>query len=106
MDESLQTRQMNRRLLLEDICSDIVRYLHAAGQADAFASVTIDREWNLGIEGAFADLRVAPVDAAPYFVEIKTGYSAAEIVEHLRRKYLRETARLRRASKVIVVLEA
>lgn len=106
MDESLQTRQMNRRLLLEDICSDVVRYLHAAGQADAFASVRIDREWNLGIPGAFADLRVAPVDADPYFVEIKTGYSALEIVQHLSRKYSSETTRLRRASKVIVVLEA
>jgi class 3 adenylate cyclase len=106
LDESLQTPQMYRRLLLEDICSDIVRYLHAAGQADAFASVTIDREWNLGIVGAFADLRVAPVEAAPYFVEIKTGYSGVEIVQHLRRKYLSETARLRRASKVVVVLEA
>ena len=106
MDESLQTRKMNRRLLLEDICSDIVRYLHAGGKADAFASVRIDREWNLGIPGAFADLRVAPIDADPYFLEIKTGYSASEIVQHLGRKYSTETMRLRQARKVVIVLEA
>lgn len=97
---------MNRRLLLEDICSDIVRYLHAAGEADAFAKVRIDREWNLGAAGAFADIRVTPVDAAPYFVEIKTGYSLAQVVQHLSRKYVSETTRLRRASKVVIVLEA
>jgi class 3 adenylate cyclase len=102
----MQTRQMNRRLLLEDICSDIVRYLHADGRADAFASVKIDREWNLGVPGAFADIRVAPVRERPYFVEIKTGYSSQEIVHHLAKKYGSETRRLREAFKVVVVLEA
>lgn len=101
----MQSRQMNRRLLLEDICSDIVRYLHADGRHDAFASVRIDREWNLGIPGAFADIRVRPADGHPYFVEIKTGYTSDDIVRRIANKYSDGGARLNDARRLIVVLE-
>ena len=95
-------RGADLRLVLEDVCSDVVRYLHASGRPDAFASVDIDREWNLGI-GAFADLRVNPVDGQEYLVEIKTGYTTDEVIEHIRRKYARTTPRSARVAKVVIV---
>ncbi|OLC55106.1 MAG: hypothetical protein AUH85_10055 [Chloroflexi bacterium 13_1_40CM_4_68_4] len=97
-------RAADMRLLLEDVCSDIVRYLHANGRPDAFASVDIDREWNLGIPSAFADLRVKPADGREYLVEIKTGYTTLEVVEHLRRKYSASSTRLDRVARVVLVV--
>jgi hypothetical protein len=48
------------RLLLEDVCSDLVRFLHPRDDPAHFAEVRIDREWALGPAGSFADLRVEP----------------------------------------------
>src|SRR5581483_4211951 len=45
------------RLLLEDVCSDLVRFLHSKGDPAQFGAVRIDREWALGPPGAFAHLR-------------------------------------------------
>src|ERR1043166_9898452 len=39
------------RLLLEDVCSDLVRFLHSRGDPTRFGGVVIDREWSLGPPG-------------------------------------------------------
>src|SRR5262245_44240611 len=75
------------RLLLEDGCSDLVRFLHSRGDPARLGAVLVDREWALGPPGAFADLRVEPEDEPPYFLEVKYGYKAETLVGHLRRKY-------------------
>ena len=74
------------RLLLEDVCSDLVRFLHSGGDPARFGAVRIDREWLLR-PGAFADLRVEPDDEPPYFLEVKYGYDPATLLAHLQRKY-------------------
>src|SRR4051812_8282333 len=75
------------RLLLEDVCSDLVRFLHSRDNPTAFAALRVDREYALGQPGAFADLRVEPGDGPPYFMEVKHGYDSATMLAHLTRKY-------------------
>ena len=53
------------RLLLEDVCSDIVRFRHSQEDPARFGAVRIDREYGLGPSGSFADLRVEPEDEPP-----------------------------------------
>jgi class 3 adenylate cyclase len=68
-------------------------------------SIRIDRECDLGIPGAFADIRVAVPGQAPYFVEVKYGYSRQRLLESLRRKFGRETPANREAPKVVLVVD-
>jgi class 3 adenylate cyclase len=75
------------QLLLEDVCSDLVRFLHSRGDPSQFGAVQIDREWPLGPPGVFADLRVEPHDGPPYYLEVKYSYDTASLLRHLRRKY-------------------
>src|ERR1041385_1188906 len=75
------------RLLLEDVCSDLVRFLHSKGDAAHLGAVRIDREWALGPTGNYADIRAEPADAPPYFVEVKYGYSSQSILNLVKRKY-------------------
>lgn len=106
MSDGTQARAMNRRLLLQDICSDILRYVHAAERSAARGiAVRIDNEWNLGSSGEFADIRVRPIGTPPYFVEIKAGYTDAEVVRRLALKYGHDNARSGDATKVVVVLD-
>jgi hypothetical protein len=93
------------RLLLEDVCSDLVRYLHSRGDPARFESVRVDREYALGPPGAFADLRVEPADEAPYFLEVKYGYDGETLVSHLRRKYGGLAADPALGSKLVLVVE-
>src|SRR5215208_137358 len=93
------------RLLLEDVCSDLVRYLHSGGDPARFESVRVDREYALGPPGAFADLRVEPADAAPYFLEVKYGYDAETVLRHLQRKYCGLAADSPLGRKLVVVVE-
>jgi class 3 adenylate cyclase len=94
------------RLLLEDVCSDLVRFLHSGGDPARFAAVHIDREYALGPPGAFADLRVEPAGEAPYFLEVKYGYDAATLVAHLRRKYGAGAAGAPATARLVLVAEA
>lgn len=72
---------------MEDVCSDLVRFLHSEGDPTRFGDVRIDREYGLGGNRGFADLRVEPRGELPYFVEVKHGYDAATLIAHLQRKY-------------------
>jgi adenylate cyclase len=93
------------RLLLEDVCSDLVRYLHSGGDPARFESVRVDREYALGPPGAFADLRVEPTDAPPYFLEVKYGYDGETMLAHLHRKYGTLPADSPLGCKLVLVVE-
>lgn len=75
------------RLFLEEICGELCRMHHVARDCLPAETIVVRREVSLGRPGAFADLHVAPAGAAPYFVEVKWGYSGRELVERLARKY-------------------
>lgn len=77
------------RLFLEEICGELCRMDHVARDRLAAEAIQVRREVSLGRSGAFADLHVAPGGAAPYFVEVKWGYSGRELIERLARKYER-----------------
>jgi class 3 adenylate cyclase len=62
---------------------------HVARDGVEAETVVVRREVSLGRAGAFADLHVAPAGGAPYFVEVKWGYSGRELTERLARKYER-----------------
>ncbi|HZO90790.1 MAG TPA: adenylate/guanylate cyclase domain-containing protein [Chthonomonadaceae bacterium] len=93
------------RLLLEDVCSDLVRFLHSKGDPAQFGAVRIDREWALGPPGAFADLRIEPIGGQPYFLEIKYGYDSQTVLAHLRRKYGQLPASTLAEDRVVLVIE-
>lgn len=93
------------RLFLEDICCDLCRFMHSADGTTAPELVTINREAYLGVEGAYADIRVVPCDKAPYLVEIKYGYRFEELPRVFSRKYGHVTPVLSEVSKVILVVD-
>src|SRR5215472_16534435 len=79
------------RLFLEEICCNLCRFQHVSDSRAAPDDVRVDEEFFLGTEGAFADIRVAPPESAPYLVEVKYGYPGDRIVQSLGRKYGKET---------------
>src|SRR5688500_3933685 len=93
------------RLLLEDLCSDLVRFLHSRDNTAQFGTVRIDREYALGPVGAFADLRVEAEGELPYFLEVKYGYDADTLLTHLRRKYSALPAEAGGPCKLVLVAE-
>lgn len=105
IDASPTEQEASRRLLTEDLCSDVFRHLHAIDKPDELRLVKVDREWELGPPGTFADLRVRPLDGPPYFVEIKTGYKTDEVIRRVGRHYGRPTPRLGDADRLIVIVD-
>ncbi len=93
------------RLLLEELCCDLCRFEHVTRDGLVPEAVRIDREYWLGAPGAFADIRVAPANRPPYFVEVKFGYPADMLVRHLARKYSAHGSAGPMASKVVLVLD-
>ncbi len=73
------------RLLLEELCCDLCRFEHIAANGFLPENIRIAREFHLGAPGVFADIRVAPGDLPPYFVEIKFGYPTDAVLKHIRR---------------------
>jgi class 3 adenylate cyclase len=94
------------RLLLEDLCCDLCRFELVNQEGIAPESVQIDREYYLGLPDAFADIRVQAAGHAPYFVEVKHGYPATNLLRSLRRKYTADSRALHDASKVVLVIDA
>jgi class 3 adenylate cyclase len=94
------------RLLLEDVCSDLVRFRHSGGDPGRFGAMVIDREWPLGPPGAFADLRVEPEDGPPYFLEVKVGYDPPALLAAIRRKYGRPGPGTEGARRLVLVADA
>ncbi len=93
------------RLFFEDLCCDLCQFQHALNGDCQVHPVHIEREHFLDSPNTFADLRVAPCDAPPYFVEVKYGYMESILLKHLERKYGRDTAAVRDASKVVVLID-
>ncbi len=75
------------RLFLEEICGELCRMDHVTHGGVQAEAIVVRREVSLGQPGAFADLHIAPPDVAPYFVEVKWGFSGRELIERLARKY-------------------
>jgi class 3 adenylate cyclase len=93
------------RLLLEDICCDLCRFIHSADGTTAPELITINREAYLGVEGAYADIRVLPPGSPQYLVEVKYGYSFEELPRVFARKYGHITPELSEVSKVVLVVD-
>lgn len=107
-DASARARSANQlRLLLEELCCDLCRFEHARVEGAAPGAVEIDREVYMGSPGAFADIRVRPPGAPPYFVEVKHGYPDELLAHHLARKYGQGAgAALEGATRLVVVVDA
>lgn len=97
-------RFVQLRLLLEELCCDLCQLQHCSEGATP-QSIRIDREYYLGNDGAFADIRVVPDGAAPYMVEVKFGYSDKTLLNHMKRKYSKLTKLLAGTAKVILVVD-
>jgi class 3 adenylate cyclase len=94
------------RLFLEEICCDLCRFQHVTQNNVRPEDVRINQEVYLGTPGAFADIQVKVVGAAPYFVEIKYGYPPDKVIKHLRRKYGTRTEANAGASKLVLVIDS
>lgn len=94
------------RLLLEDLCCDLCRFEHLQHDGISPEHVLIDREFNLGTPGAFADIYVRPAGKRPYCIEVDYGYSRQTMLQSLKRKYAQDIPLVRECAKVIVVVDA
>lgn len=93
------------RLFLEDICCDLCLFHDALDQNGPLETVRIDREYHLGPRSTFADLRIAPAAAPPYFLEVKVGYADAVLVRHVLRKYGADAQVADDAAKLVLVVD-
>lgn len=93
------------RLLLEELCCELLRFEHATTDRGDAQTVRIAREYDLGKPGLFADIRVDPALDKPYVVEVKFGYSSEMLLRHLRRKYSEPISALDGAGKLILVID-
>jgi adenylate cyclase len=91
------------RLFLEDVACDLFFFDHLAGVPPE--SIDVHQEVYLGPD-AFAAIRVKAGDAAPYFVEIKPGYSGEGVLESITRKYGTGSPASNGAARLIVVADA
>jgi class 3 adenylate cyclase len=74
------------RLLVEDLCCDVCRFEHLRAGVPP-ERIRIHQDVDLGHPNAFADIRVAVSGQKPYFVEVKWGHDADEVIERLAHKY-------------------
>jgi class 3 adenylate cyclase len=95
------TDAMELRLFMEDLCCDICRFQHLAEGVPA-ESIRIRQDFDLGLPGAFADIRITVPGARPYFIEVKWTQDCDEIVERIAAKYSTLTPGSTDAAKVIV----
>jgi len=93
------------RLFIEEICCNLLRLRYANEKGIEPQDVRITQECSLGVPDAFADIRIDVKGAPPEYVEINYGYSPAQAVASLTRKYGR-SAPLGEASKLVVVIDA
>ena len=93
------------RLVLEEICCQLCLYEHHERRKAPLGSVTILRDFDLGACDTFADMRVEPPDASPYFIEVKYGYSRTKLLNRLRHKYGSDPAGARDADRVVLVVD-
>ena len=92
------------RLFLQGVCCDYLLF-HHLDEGLAPEAIRIRQEVALG-EGVFADVEVRAGAAAPYFVEVKSGYPRARLLESIRRKYGKPAAATDGAARVVVAVDA
>ncbi len=93
------------RLMLEELCCELCRFEHAEPGQLGVQDSRIEREFFLGKPGVFADIRVVPQSAAPYWMEVKFGYPTDMLLRHLQRKYGELPPDIADAKKVILVID-
>ncbi len=93
------------RLFLEELACDFCRFEHVVQDGVSPESISIDREYELGVPGAYADIRVAVPGRPCYFVEVKFGYAGPRLRESFQRKYARPTRVLADAAKVVLMVD-
>jgi adenylate cyclase len=91
------------RLFLQAICCDYLVF-HHLDEGVAPETIRIRQEVAVGA-GVFADIEVQAGTAAPYFVEVKWGYSRERLIESLRRKYGKPSALTEGASRLVVAID-
>ena len=74
------------RLFVQAICCDYLVF-HHLDEGVGPEEIRIRQEVALGA-GVFADIEVQAGTAAPYFVEVKWGYSRERLFESLRRTHM------------------
>jgi class 3 adenylate cyclase len=93
------------RLFLEEICCEICRFRHVEDDKVPPDAVQVSREVDLGIPGAFADIVVEPGGLSPYVVEVKYGYPAERMLQHIARKYAVQSTLPRGISRIVLVAD-
>lgn len=93
------------RLLVEALCSELLRFEHVRRDGVAPEAVEIKHEHALGDPARFADLRVQIPGQPAYFVEVGWGSADNDVVQSLRRKYGAGGPRVLEASKVVVIVD-
>jgi len=93
------------RLFLEEICCNLLRLRYAREHAVDPKDVRIKQECALGVPSAFADIRIDVKGGPVHFVEVNYGYTPAQAVASLTRKYQRGPS-LDGVSKIVVVSDA
>lgn len=94
------------QLLLEELCTELCRFEHVVEHGIKPEHVRIDREHFIGPSAGYTDIRVTPRGRAPYVVEVKFGYSADELRQHLKRKYAKLGASLAGVTRMILVIDS
>lgn len=93
------------RLLLEELCCDLLRFQGLESKELKPEWLEIEREVDLGTPGSFADIRVSQPGLPPRYVEIKFGYPQPVLLQHMGRKYGARTAALENAQQVTLFLD-
>ncbi|HEY3356260.1 MAG TPA: adenylate/guanylate cyclase domain-containing protein [Polyangia bacterium] len=94
------------RLFLEEICCEICRFRHVELEKVPPDAVQVSREVDLGLPGSFADIVVEAAGLSPYIVEVKYGYPADRMIQHLTRKYAATAPGLPGARKLVLVVDS
>ncbi len=95
----------NLRFLFEEFCCLTSRLHHMREDGLEPSQVIVTREVALSSNREFADIRVIRAGAAPYFIEVKLGYTEEDLRDAVKRKYGSGHHRVAKASKLIVVLD-
>jgi class 3 adenylate cyclase len=92
-------------LFVEELISNLCRFLHASADHAPPECVRVHHEVRLENTGEFADLVVEAPGVESYAVEIAVGLAADGVGELLRRKYGDRTARLGTVRRLVLVVD-
>lgn len=93
------------RLFMEELVSNICRFMHADADGLPPEAVQITEEVKLGKTNAFADILIEVPGKTRYIVEVDYGYSLTRIGESLARKYRQELDWFPSISKLVLVYD-